>query len=65
MQGPLVPADGAVEVIVVPLTTLLSVSMGDPVLSLQQPRNLCPLLDAPLFVELLERAIFLGRERVT
>ena len=36
-QGPLVSADGAVEVVVVPLATLLSVSMGDAVLSLQQP----------------------------
>ena len=36
-QGPLVPANGAVEVVVVPLTTLLSVSIGDPVLRLEQP----------------------------
>lgn len=60
LLGPLLMLDGIIEVVMVPLSALFAIPAPDVELQLHEPRDLGPLLDAPLLVDLLEDVVFLS-----
>lgn len=65
LLGPLLMLDGIIEVVMVPLPALFAIPALDVELELHEPRDLRPLLDAPLLVDLLEDVVFLSQAEST
>lgn len=58
--APLLMLDGVVKMVVIALPALLAIPAPDAEVHLHHPRDLRPLLDAPLLVDLLEDVVFLS-----